>query len=294
MKPLLFSLITIFTIACAQSPIKQVSNPYAEQLKQHWYDGKGELSSYVLQQARYGEMHEGTAVLIFVTEDFSTRTMTKADQSAPENLSVLKLNAMRKFNTGIYPYSMMNSTFFPFPEGANSLKVTSSSQEWCGHTFMEVVDQGDFKVENHSYFQSDALDDYKLKKALLEDDLWSRIRLNPENLPQGKMELIPSFFFLRLTHQPVKAYPCEIFLEKDALTTRYTVRYPELERELMITYENKLPFQITGWSETYPSGWGAQRKMLTTSATLIKSLRTDYWTKNSNADSVWRAELGLE
>lgn len=293
MKLIQITLVAALVSACAQSPIKQVSNPNAEQLKSYWYDGKGELSSYTLHQARYGEMHDGTAVLIFVTEDFSTRTMTKADEQAADNVSVMKLNTVRKFNTGIYPYSMMNSTFFPFPEGANSLKVTSSSQEWCGHTFMELVDQGDFKFENHSYFQSDVIDDHKLKKALLEDDLWTRIRLNPDNLPLGKQELVPSFFFLRLAHQPVKAYPCELFLEKDVATTRYTVRYPELERELIISFENTFPHKITGWSETYPSGWGAGRKMLTSSATLKQTLRTDYWTKNAVADSVWRQALGL-
>ncbi|MDP7238046.1 MAG: hypothetical protein QGI34_15090, partial [Candidatus Latescibacteria bacterium] len=37
----------------------------------YWYQGKAEITSYTLKQARYGEIHDGHVVLIFVTEDFS-------------------------------------------------------------------------------------------------------------------------------------------------------------------------------------------------------------------------------
>lgn len=283
-------------LACAPETSETLKdNPYADQLKSYWYDGKGEISSYELKQARYGEIREGKAVLIFVTEDFSTKTMTKADQSAAENISVLKLNATRKFNTGIYPYSMMNSSFFPFPNGENSIKISTSSQEWCGHTYLELIDQGNFEIQNHSYFQSEAQQEIKLKKSLLEDDLWTMIRLNPDNLPIGKLEVIPSFFYLRFSHNDIRAYSCELSLTSASDGNKiYNISYPELDRELIITFNQNFPFQIQGWEDTYFSGWGEKKQKLTTSATLIKSIRTDYWTKNSNADSGMRGDLGLE
>ncbi|MEM1407815.1 MAG: septum formation inhibitor Maf, partial [Bacteroidota bacterium] len=37
----------------------------------YWYAGKAEITSYELKQSRYGEVHDGEAVLIFVTEPFS-------------------------------------------------------------------------------------------------------------------------------------------------------------------------------------------------------------------------------
>lgn len=103
----------------------------------YWYDGKAEISSYKLKQGRYGEIHRGTASLIFVTEPFSPQRFVKPYQENKQSISVLKLNFVKKFNTGIYPYSMMTSTFLPI-DSTYSLKVSSSSQEWCGHTYMEL------------------------------------------------------------------------------------------------------------------------------------------------------------
>jgi len=37
-----------------------------QQFGDYWYTGEAELTSYELKQSRYGEIHEGHAVLIFV------------------------------------------------------------------------------------------------------------------------------------------------------------------------------------------------------------------------------------
>ena len=72
--------------------------------RQYWYQGKAELTRYNLEQARYGEIHKGESVLIFVTEPFLTDKQVKQErpQSGPA-VSVLKLNLTKKFFTGIYP-----------------------------------------------------------------------------------------------------------------------------------------------------------------------------------------------
>ncbi|MCA9563537.1 MAG: hypothetical protein KC561_08610, partial [Myxococcales bacterium] len=76
----------------------------------YWYQGLAELNRYSLQQSRYGEIHEGEAVLIFVTEDFDTELQVKWDHGNRDNVvSVLKTNAYRRFYTGLYPYTMMTS-----------------------------------------------------------------------------------------------------------------------------------------------------------------------------------------
>ncbi len=41
----------------------------SQDFNDYWYDGKAEITSYKLEQARYGELHEGYVVLVFVTED---------------------------------------------------------------------------------------------------------------------------------------------------------------------------------------------------------------------------------
>ncbi|MEL6639199.1 MAG: septum formation inhibitor Maf, partial [Bacteroidota bacterium] len=120
-----------------------------KQFDEYWYRGEAELNSYRLEQARYGEIHEGEAVLVFVTEPFSRTKQVKLDDpglTPQDRVSVMKLNLTKKFYTGVYPYSIMQSTFTPidwetFP---NSLKVSTSTQEWCGHTFtqLNLNDQG--------------------------------------------------------------------------------------------------------------------------------------------------------
>lgn len=258
----------------------------------YWYNGEAEISTYELNQARYGEMRDGKAVLVFVTEDFSPKSGTKADKPSDDAVSVLKLNATKKFNTGVYPYSMMTSTFFPVKDGEYSLKISSSSQEWCGHTYMELKNKSNFKVKLDSYFEGESFHNLSLAKADLEDDIWSKIRVNPSTLPTGKMQMIPSFFYLRLKHQPTKAYECSATLTKvDKKTSQYEIIYPTLNRTLTIRFENEFPNRILSWDETYKSRFGANAKEMTTTATLIRTIKSDYWNRNSNTDESMRKKI---
>ena len=73
-----------------------------EQFRKYWYSGRAEISRFDLEQARYGEIHKGDAVLIFVTETLNHDTQVKADTPRQDDIPVLKLNFTRKFYTGIY------------------------------------------------------------------------------------------------------------------------------------------------------------------------------------------------
>jgi len=106
--------------------------------------------------------------------------------------------------------------------------------------------------------------------------------------------IIPSFFYLRLAHEEAKAYECT--LTKDVVNNEistYTIKYREVDRLLKIKYQTKFPHKILGWEETMYSGFGSGRKKLTTKAELKKSIKTDYWTKNSVADGSMRSDLDL-
>ncbi len=295
---IMYSLITslFLLVACntaTDSTTEGDWQPTPAQAKDYWYDGKAEISSYVLKQARYGEMREGTAVMIFVTEPFSKNSWTKADTPSDENISVMKLNFTKKFNTGIYPYSMMTSTFFPFEQEKHSVKISTSVQEWCGHTYMEMRNKSKFETRIDSYFEGEATD-LKTDKNYLEDDFWTIIRINPKNLPTGEHQVIPSFFYQRLAHVEMKAQQCELLLDDKGPETTYSLFYPALDRTLTITYETDFPHKILSWKETYTSGYGDNRKELSTTGTLNESMRVDYWNKNSEKDSTYRTKLGLD
>lgn len=303
MKNFIYSFLLLSLFACSQSNSQEVASNDIKDFNGYWYAGEAEITSYELEQARYGEIHSGEAVLVFVTEPFSRSKQVKLDNwrdQSPDNVSVMKLNMTKKFLTGIYPYSMMMSTFTPVSADKypDPFKVTTSSQEWCGHTWMQLNLQKDnYQLQGFSYFESEGDIDQKVPNAILEDELWTRIRLNPESLPQGEINLLPSTFYLRLRHRSNEVRKAEANLESlnssdfsDTPHQKYEVSYDD--RSLSIYFESTFPHKILGWEESYLSGFGNPEK-LTTKAKRINTIKSAYWGKNSNKDRQIRQELGL-
>ena len=269
-------------------PLKN-ANPLSQEFKDYWYNSEAEITSYKLEQARYGEMRDGTAVLVFVTEPFLKEEQVKADGNNPSNIPVLKLNATKNFNTGIYPYSIMQSIFYPVGNNQHALKISCSVQEWCGHVYTQLNNREDYDIVSHSYFESEADESFSLNKSILENELWTQLRINPKSLPTGTIEVIPSFEFLRLRHVPFKAYSATATLTDNS----YAINYPELNRSLTIHFNAQFPYEIEGWEETFISGFGQKAKELTTKAIKLQTIKSDYWNKNTNADNVLRETLEL-
>ncbi|SHG35031.1 septum formation inhibitor Maf [Flagellimonas flava] len=275
------------------SEAKEPKKVLSDEFKSYWYAGNAEITSYKLEQARYGELRDGHAVLIYVTEPFLPEKQVKADRQNRSNVSVLKLNATKKYLTGIYPYSVMSSTFYPVHDNQHAIKTSLSMQEWCGHVYSQLNNREQFELTSHSYFESEADQEVTLDKNLLENEIWNKIRINPTDLPVGELEVIPSLEFSRLRHKALKAYNAVAKLSQDGALSSYTLTYPELERTLQITFTTSFPHSIESWSETFKSGFGPSAKQLTTKATRLKSIKTAYWGQNSNKDVILRDSLGL-
>ncbi len=279
--------------ASSQAGLKQPGLYESQDFKNYWYAGKAEINSYTLDQARYGETRYGKAMLIFVTEDFSKKKKVKLDEpdkAREDKISVLKMNFTKNFVTGIYPYSMMLSVFTPISrnQSPNTLKATMSSQEWCGHVFSQMnLAANKYSVESYSYFEQEGDLKFSLDKTLLEDELWNRIRLDPENLPEGKFKLIPGLFYTRLKHTDLKVLEVTGSTSDEGDDIKYTITYPD--RKLSIRYQKKFPHQIIGWEEQFEE-WG---KPAYTKATLDKTLYIDYWKKNKNENLFLRDSLDL-
>ncbi len=273
----------------------------SEKLSNYWYQGKAEINSYELQQARYSDVHPGEAVLVFVSEDFLTDKQVKNDNYVNKNtIPILKNNFLRRFTTGIYDYSIMTSVFTPantkkFP---TTPKITISSQDWCGQSFMQINQQKNkYKVELRSYFESEGDKNFTMEKAILEDEIFNRIRMNPDALPTGKTPLIPSATIARLMHldlQPMsamitkKAYKGTDFKGENLVA--YEIEYPALKRKLSIVYQKEAPYIIEGWTDKYTA---LSRQQLTTKATRKKTLLSPYWEQHGSKDVALRKDLGL-
>ncbi len=211
------------------------------EFKDYWYNGTAELTSYLLLQERYGEIRQGTAVTIFVAEDFLPDAQVKANNTSEENISVLKLNQMKNFITGIYPYSIMSSTYSPIATTGHPLKVSNGVQEWCGQVYMQLNNRDNFEIESHSYFEGEADQKLSLPKTWLENEIWNLIRINPEELPMGDVMIIPSFEYLRLRHKEIIEHNAFASLKQGDSITMYTLNYPDIQRQLMIFFNSAFP-----------------------------------------------------
>jgi len=291
-------MLGIVSLSCQNSTETEIEKATAnegtkaldlsKEFKQHWFDGRAEVASYNLKQMRYGEAREGKAVLIFVKEPFLQDEQVKANAASSQTFDVLKLNATKKFTTGIYPYSIMQSTFSPLTTNTHAVKVTASTQEWCGQTYMQMNNRDAFKIASHSYFEGEADQSLSLNKTLLENEIWNKLRINPTEIKTGPQKLIPDFSFIRLQHIPVKAYQAEVQQQKNQDTLMTKIAYKNLDRILNIYQSTAFPFEILKWEEKTSEG-----DKNFTQAVLQKRLRLDYWNKNSNTFAFLRDSLQL-
>lgn len=264
----------------------------SEAFKAYWYQGEAEITSYRLSQERYGELHDGTMVTIHVTEDLNPDTQVKSDKSLAETIPVLKLNMTKKFLTGVYPYSIMTSTFNPVQHQGHAIKISNSVQDWCGQVYTQLNNRESYEINSYSYFENESDQQLKLDKNWLEDELWNLIRINPESLPTGELRMIPSFESIRLQHTKIEAYPALASLKQGDSISTYVVKYPEMQREVVVYFNSHFPFEIEKWEETN-AGWMGDTTQIKTTAVKMRRMKLAYWSKHKNKDTVLRDSLGL-
>tara|TARA_R110001632_G_scaffold19898_8_gene59857 strand:+ start:9987 stop:10880 length:894 start_codon:yes stop_codon:yes gene_type:complete len=296
MKKVLYFLSFVFSISIVAQKNDVASNSY-------WTQGKAEVNVYEVSQNRYKENHPGQLVSVFVTEDFLTDKQVKNELYKNKNSTwILKNIQLRKFATGVYDYSLFSSVFTPidrtqFPK---SLKVSASSQEWCGtiYTQFNLIFNTDYKVEHRSYFEKEGDKTTRIKRSYLEDEVFTVLRMNPKFLPIGFVQFIPPANFIQLKHLKIQSSKAKASLssyDKEDLLggnlMEYKIEYVQLKRTMRIVFENKAPYKIVGWFETFPSAFDG--KLRTTRAVLKKQKMLPYWSQNSLNDSKLRKELGL-
>lgn len=277
-----FKKATIFQIekpTNTTAPLED--NPLAKNqaFQQYWNTGLSELSTYELTQTMDTSQQKGQIQLVFTMVDFDTKKRmqtTSSDKSA--STTVLKQNLIQKIPSGVYEYSLTNSTFTPtnyvvFP---HALKLEYTKQNKRGHEYSQLNWKGQtFLYEAKSDFRAKTQQDTSVKTAWLEDEIWNRIRLNPQTLPDGEIEMIPSLEYLGSTNQKVEAISCKTTLEEqtDSLSKQvlknYTIEYPEKHRKVSIIFESQFPYKILSWESSFEQNG----KLNTTKARLVQSMQ---------------------
>ncbi|GAB3500767.1 hypothetical protein GCM10027341_26580 [Spirosoma knui] len=306
---IVLALATVFAFALKATVFQNNSSaasttqaPAPAKFAKYWFTGKAEVNTYTLAQSESGTLHSGEAILIFATEDFRTDKQVKAQtpEGRDRSIPVMKANISKKFTAGLSDYSLFTSVFTPISIGqsalySNTLKVSTSGQDWDGHSYIQLNYRNNgYQVSSKSYAENEAEEAYTLEKATLEDELWNRIRLNPDKLPTGEIQLIPGTITARLRHKPLhplvanaKVGPYQGILYPGKKLRAYTISYPSDDRTLMIVFDDQFPHKIVGWEETYRS----KDNLLTSRAVLKKTLITDDWNHNAPTDSMLRAKV---
>jgi hypothetical protein len=279
---------------------------HADDFWAYWGDGKAELDGYALVEPRYGELRDGTAVAIFVTEDFSDAARVKADPGKhPKSdvFPVMKLNLVRDFQTGIYDYNTMTSTFVRTEFGAGEYwplaKTSFSAQEWCGQVYMQWLPRGStLQGTSHSYFdgEADAAPVLPLPPGgVVEDALPVLVRgLRGDWLKPGETRKVPflrSQLRTRLLHVPaawgeatVSRAPAATEV-KTALGTLRAHTYTVAETggdTITFTVEEAAPHRLLAWRSS--SG---------ESARILGSARLAYWQLNGKGGEAALKQLGI-
>jgi hypothetical protein len=307
----LFSILSgaLGVAACAPplpSPAS-ATEPFGESFWNAWGDGQAEVSSYDLTFPRYGELREGTAVCVFVTETFSSESRVKADpgrHAASDEFPVMKLNLVQDFATGIYDYNLMASAFVALvpwngrPAGAPA-KISFSSQEWCGHVYEQILPR-ERTVDHvlHSYFDGEADRSRTLEypeNGFLEDALfhWARGFAAPFLDPGESREvrLLRSTETSRLRHLPPEWENATLARSGDereirvpAGTFAVETLSVEIEGRPSWTFfvERRPPRRIARWERD-----DGRR------ADLVASERLEYWEMNGKRFEEALSRIGL-
>ncbi len=230
----------------------------------HWRDGKAELDGYRWSVTRYGQVRDGQAVMIFVTEPFSDAKRVKADdpsKNPADTFEVLKLNLARDFQTGIYDYNTMTS-IFARSDDFQPVKVSFTSGEWCGHVYEElIVDPDKIDQRLFSYFENESTTRKLAGKrdGVVGDNLFILLRgLQGSYLRPGEkrtVPFLPGAFARRLQHRSLDWTTAEIqrlaetqVVEVPAGTFTanvYVVRTDGREGRFFI--EDEAPHRIVRW-----------------------------------------------
>jgi len=280
----------------------------------YWRDGRAELDGYRLTVNRYGHPRAAQAVLVYVTEPFSASKHVKVDdpsKNPTDTFDALKLNFVRRFQTGVYDYHTMVSLFTRSLD-FSPVKVTFTSAEWCG----QVCEQLDFtgsRVSERfdSYFEGEsAVRTLEIPPAaVVEDDLFILLRgLRGAYLAPGRssaIRILSSPFYSRLTHQPPKWLEASVSRLPGPETIRvpagsfltdvYVVRIRG-KREGRFHIERAYPHRVIRWSWKQEAQGDALASKLggTDAGELSGSARLEYWKLHDPGDEKYLEALGLD
>ncbi|HSR68176.1 MAG TPA: hypothetical protein VLU25_09550 [Acidobacteriota bacterium] len=284
----LAGLLLPFLAVCRQGA--SAANDLADHLdssyssRDYWFDGTAEINLYQARLTFYGARRPARQLVhILVTEDHNPELLVKADDwRQPGLVKMLKFNYLQRVQTGIYEYRQMMSAFFQHgPQ--RFAKMTYSSQEWCGHSFKEIVRYGqrhsfDFNTywdgQGNGSYDVEYPDDLVLYDTLpvtLRSLKW-RVGLSLE------FNMLPSQFSSRVQEPSYQRARVEVQQRESVQAPAgrfetFRVEVQAGDRRDLMWFEAEFPHRLIRWQR--PNG---------DSLELEKSEKLPYWELNQPGD----------
>jgi hypothetical protein len=225
-------------------PINQETN---KTFIDYWKNGKIEITKYELKE---DSISVGEGSLSFNID--YVEGVNKAD-----SIQVLHSDFIGKIHKENYDYSAMTSTYLPLnlTLRPHAMKIINSVQEPLGNSFLELSQiPKSYEIIAKNTFKEKTKEHFILERQHLEDELWTKIRMNPNDLPTGDIEIIPSFAYWQSVKKSPNIYEAKAELKDYAGTEFkgkklkiYTLDYPDLKRNLSIVFEGDFPHEVLGW-----------------------------------------------
>ncbi len=197
---------------------------------------------------------------------------------------MLKVNFLREFQTGAYPYRTMMSAFQPLEANSagKALKTTTSSQEWCGHVFIQTNRRnGKLRTEMKSYFEKEDGSSFQADATtFLEDEIWAALRVDPKGLLVGSFQMIPGHLHSYFYNQEPRAVEVNgrWLAGKKEKTFIYEITYSKSGRTLAIEIQKELPYAIQSWVER-----SGTQELLSEGTLIARENNFDYWNYGGEA-----------
>ena len=298
-------------MGCAPLPSAtstQAPSVASESFWAHWGDGQAEVNGYTIQNSRYGDTRPGEAVMVFVTETLTHGKRVKTDGNQTDTFPVMKLNAIHDFQTGMYDYNVMTSSFVPLngetPRGVPT-KISFSMQEWCGNTYAEATtihEYGDpataIRLQSHNYLdgQGATTTDLPLQHSPISNDaLPILIRgIAGPLLSPGETQSVNLLPRIADSHMQKRPWSWQTaVLSRSPTNQRIQVPAGEYDA-FSFTIEPEIGPTVTYLVETNPPhriiGWETDNGE---KASLTGSIRTEYWNQQAPGHAIMRSKLGL-
>ncbi len=231
---------------------REISNSpdVSEQFVNYWYNDKTEINEYSVHQIINGVEKKAGLSLTFATETFSKsrHVITKApNANINDQIIVLHNNSLLESGTS----STMNSIFTPLnlEETPYSISALSSTQnlKYQYNTKIDKV-KNSFTISFSSYADHESNDSYQIPLTILEDALFNRIRIAPESIPSGTVNLIKSLQTQPAHQAELKPAAARIQFLKSESTSTCKVEYMHSDRTVIINFNEEFPHKITSWS----------------------------------------------